>query len=407
MCRLLRACLSLALLAAALSTAASETREIESPAAAGSLAPSIATLADGRLVLTWLEPSGKGHALRFSVLGDDGFGSARTIARGAGWFANWADTPGLFVLPGGDWVAHWLVKSGPSTYAYDVKLARSSDGGSNWSAPLSPHRDGTPTEHGFVSYFAASDHAVGVVWLDGRRLHQAREGEGAMTLRTAVVGPGGGLADQALLDERVCDCCRTAAVMTREGPVVVYRDRSEAEIRDHAVVRRTAGGWSAPKRLHADDWRIAACPVNGPAMVADGDRVAVAWFTMGGGEPRVELAVSGDSGASFKHVDTLDAGTALGRVDLTLYGDGLVLSWLDRPDSGGVLELAAYDWGGQRRWRRQAAELDAGRASGFPRIAALGDCALALAWTGTDGAGGSRVRVAGIDPDGVCAAATD
>ena len=34
------------------------------------------------------------------------------------------------------------------------------------------------------------------------------------------------------IDARVCDCCQTDAAMTSEGAVLIYRDRSDDEIRD-------------------------------------------------------------------------------------------------------------------------------------------------------------------------------
>ena len=370
---------------------ASEIQEIKPPASAGSLAPSFASVEDGRVVLTWLEPVKAGHALRFSVLDETGFGPARTIAQGDDWFANWADTPGLFVLPNGDWIAHWLVKSGPSTYAYDVVMARSRDQGQSWSETLTPHADGTHTEHGFVSYFAAADDRAGVVWLDGRETggHSAGHGEGAMTLRTAMIGVDGEVASRQLLDERVCDCCQTASAMTPDGPVVVYRDRSDDEIRDLYVVRRSTEGWSKPRRLHADDWRIGACPVNGPAIVAEGDRVGVVWFTIGGDEPRVELAISTDAGASFERVDTLDRAPR-----------SVAWTW------PGTVRFRAFLGRSARKWRRAApgrlrlvrppamaavTSQVAGRASGFPRLAVA--TPRLVAWTGV-GTGSSACDAA-------------
>lgn len=401
------------LLATAVGRAAG-VEEIENPAGSGSLAPTLAELDDGRLVLTWLEPEGDGHALRFSVLAAAGFGPANVIARGADWFANWADTPGLFVLPNGDWVAHWLVRSGPSTYAYDVVMARSSDRGRTWSGPLSPHDDGTATEHGFVSYYPDGLDRVGVVWLDGRNTadagaehaedHDGHGQAGAMTLRTAVLGPGLEKLDEHLLDDRVCDCCQTAAALSEDGPVVVYRDRDSDEIRDHYVTRRTEQGWSEPVHLHADNWRIGGCPVNGPAMVADGRRLAVAWFTMGANEPRVHVATSADSGRSFEVVQTLGSGTALGRVDLALTGQGFLLSWVDQTARSGVLVLAEYDWSGRELWQERIDGLDAGRASGFPRIGVLAGCRPVVAWTGRTG-GERRIRVATLAARKPCARA--
>jgi hypothetical protein len=405
--------LTLSLVSISAASAAAEIEELESPAGPGSLAPSFATLGDGRLVLTWLESIEAGHALKFSVLGESGFGAAQSISEGDGWFANWADTPGLFVLPGGDWVAHWLVKSGSSTYAYDVVMARSSDRGRSWSEPVSPHDDGTQTEHGFVSYYAASADRAGVVWLDGRNTgtaesggagegHDGHGGGGAMTLRTAELGDSGlKKTSEHLLDARVCDCCQTSSVLSADGPVVVYRGRSKDEIRDHYVVRRTEDGWSEPKRLHADNWRIGGCPVNGPSMVAKGSRVAVAWFTMPEGQPVVRLAISGDSGRNFELVDTLGEGTALGRVDLALSGSGFVLSWVDQADRSGVLRLAGYDWLGQRQWTERIDGLNAGRASGFPRLGIGQGCRPVVAWTGTND-GVRRVRAARLSARAGC-----
>ncbi len=90
------------------------------------------------------------------------------IAEGAGWFVNWADFPSLIALP--DRLAGGTLagEDGSGTYAYDVNVARSGDGGKTWSEPLVPHRDGTQTEHGFVSLFAAPGNLLEAVWLDGR-----------------------------------------------------------------------------------------------------------------------------------------------------------------------------------------------------------------------------------------------
>lgn len=397
------------LLLLALGTRA-EVVELESPAGPGSLAPSLASAHDGGLVLSWLERKDDGHALKFSLFKNGRFGPPAVIAAGEDWFANWADTPGMFVLPNGDWLAHWLVKSGPKAYAYDIVMARSADGGESWSEPLSPHRDGTRTEHGFVSYFTAAEDTAGVVWLDGRETAQAAGdddheghghsgGEAAMTLRTAAVDGAGRLTDEALLDGRVCDCCQTASALTDAGPVVVYRGRTKDETRDHWVVRRTESGWTEPKILYEDHWRIGGCPVNGPAMIADGHQVVVAWFTMAADEPQVRLALSLDAGENFELIDALAVGGALGRVDLAGLDDGFVLSWMTQQGNRAALELARYDSHGERRWQRRLEGLDAGRVSGFPRIGVTGGDSLLVVWTGTSPNSRSQVEAAEISLD--------
>ena len=144
-------------------------------------------------------------------------------------------------LAGGTLAAHWLQVSGSSAYAYDVRLAFSTDEGRTWSAPTSPHHDGTPTEHGFASLFQAPGAGLGLVWLDGRNMKEMKPGDhemsGAMGLRAAVFDPNGRQLSETVLDDRVCECCPTAAAETSQGPIVAYRDRSPTEIRDIYVAR--------------------------------------------------------------------------------------------------------------------------------------------------------------------------
>src|SRR5215207_1179400 len=129
---------------------------VDAPAAPGSAEASLATGPDGRVYLSWIEPGPDStHALRFSVLEGGRWSAPRTVAGGRGWFVNWADFPSLRVLEGGRVAAHWLQKSGAGKYAYDVRVARSADGGATWSAGVVPHRDGAAAEHGFASLWPA------------------------------------------------------------------------------------------------------------------------------------------------------------------------------------------------------------------------------------------------------------
>jgi len=383
-----------------------ELRPLELPAESGSLAPTWTSLADGRVVLTWLQRMDQGHAFRFSVLDDEGFGGAGEIARGADWFANWADMPGLVEMPGGQWLAHWLVKSGAGTYSYDVVMAISSDQGASWSEPFSPHDDGTPTEHGFVSYFSDDGEGAGVVWLDGRETggashddHDHSSSSGAMTLRSATVDKRGQVLQPHLLDARVCDCCQTASVLTDLGPLVIYRGRSSEEVRDIRVVRRLNGQWTEPRTLHQDDWTIAACPVNGPALIGRNNRVVAAWFTMAQNQPRVQVAISMDSGASFSLTATLGQDQALGRVDLAWWQDGFALVWLDQVGGQTMARLARFNADAELLWQRDLVSVDGSRISGFPRLASPDGERLLLSWTEPDSDNLPRIRVAEFKAD--------
>jgi hypothetical protein len=365
---------------------------IDSPARAGSAEPNLHAAPDGRLFLSWIEQAGdRRHALRFAVRKAGRWSAPATIAEGDNWFVNWADFPSIIALADGTIAAHWLVKSAKDTYAYDVHVARSTDGGKSWSKPLVPHRDGTHTEHGFVSLLPWTSGGVAAAWLDGRKFKTSEgdhHGHGSstneMTLRFTVIGARGQLSDEPLLDDRVCECCQTSAALTSEGAVVAYRDRSKEEIRDISVVRFHKGRWSEPATVHADGWRIEGCPVNGPSVAALGRRVAVAWFTAANDTARVNLAFSSDAAASFNKPVQIDDGSPLGRVDVEMLSDGsAIVCWLERTATGAEIRARRVWADGSRGEAVIVAASSAARASGFPRMARLGN-EVFFAWTQSD-----------------------
>ncbi len=388
--------------------------ELASPAAPGSGEPNLTVGPDGRVYLTWLEPGESArHTLRLATLGPEGWTQPATVAAGDDFFVNWADFPSLAALPDGSLAAHWLVRTGRGA-AYDIHLARSTDGGATWGPALIPHRDGTVSEHGFVSLFPETGGGLNAVWLDGRGYAASGAGDhdlhAEMMLRATTIGPDGAPGDDILLDERTCDCCQTAAGWTAEGPIVVYRDRSAEEVRDIAVTRRIDGRWTEPAAVHEDGWVIAACPVNGPALAAEGHRVAVAWFTAARDTARVRVAFSDDAGATFGPPLEVDDGAPAGRVGIVLLPDGAALvSWIERVDGeaevrvrrvGPERQLAARDGAGTAD--RTGASVQVGpslaiatssaeRASGFPRMVRSGD-RIVFAWT--DPGRPSRVHTA-------------
>ena len=99
------------------------------PVTASAAQPDLVLAPDGALLLSWIEAQGDAHALKFARFADGAWGDVREIARGDDWFVNWADTPHLAVTADGALWAHWLQKSAAATYAYDVALVRSGDGG--------------------------------------------------------------------------------------------------------------------------------------------------------------------------------------------------------------------------------------------------------------------------------------
>lgn len=367
-----------------------QVRELPAPAGAGSGQPNLAVSPDGRVHLSWIERLGEGKfSLRFSTLEKGIWSAPHVIAEGANWFVNWADFPSMIALPDGSLAAHWLVKSAPGTFDYDVTISRSFDGGKTWGKRFIPHRDGVKAEHGFVSLFAAKDGNLAAVWLDGREMKADANdahghGHGNMTLRSVKIKRDGTLTDDAVLDTRVCECCQTSAAMTADGPVVVYRDRSEAEkeIRDISIVRLQDDKWSAPRPVFADNWQLNGCPVNGPSIAATGRRVAVAWFTGANNASRVKLAFSDNAGESFGEPIIVDNGNPMGRVETLILNDGSALvCWLEKLPAGGAVRVRRIRPDGKRDETITVAPSGTARSNGFPQMVQVGK-QLVFAWTG-------------------------
>ena len=378
------------------------TDPIASPAKQISGEPNLVVGEDGNTYLSWIEKvDGAYHALRYAMFNGDGWSVPATVAEGKNWFVNWADFPSLAVLDDGTIAAQWLERSDTLRYSYDVKIGQSVDGRNTWTSPVTPHRDGTRTEHGFVSMLPWSDGGVLTVWLDGRNFANEKKDEvfRNMTLRAAVVDREGRLSDEVELDARVCECCGTSAVKTANGALVAYRDRSEANVRDISVVRWHNGHWSPPYTLYQDGWEINGCPVNGPALAAAGERVSAAWFTAAQDSARVQVILSDDDGATISSPVRVDDGNPIGRVDLVMLEDGSSLvSWMENSDDDALLRIRRVHQDGQMDRAVTIATLSAARASGFPRMVRNRDTFL-FAWTHVDEDGNSiRTAKASLSP---------
>lgn len=362
---------------------------LSSPVGAGSGQPHLAVAPDGVVVMSWLEPGANDdYALKFSRLESGGWSEPTVVASGDDFFVNWADFPSVEPITSETWIAHWLKRAPDSFGSYDVAIALSQDAGTTWSSGTLLNDDGFLTEHGFVSMFSW-DGAIGAVWLDGRRIaEQFESGEFdpeappvGMSLRYARIDYNGDIVQRGELDELACDCCQTDAALTESGPLVVYRDRTEDEIRDNVVVRWLDGEWQSGVTLGPDNWRIEGCPVNGPAIASSGADAVAAWFTAAGNLPQTRLARSTDGGATFGAPVDIDGRGAFGHVDVVLLEDGAaVVSWWRRGDDGIALMARAVEPDGTPGEPRLIATSATSQPLDVPQmVAAQGK--LVFAWT--------------------------
>ena len=360
-----------------------EIKFLASPSRSNSAEPFLFTDIDGTVYLSWIEKNDGKASLKFSSLDNEQWSEPSVIASGTTWFVNWADYP-MIATHGKQFVAHFLDKSGESTYAYDVKLTTSDDKGNTWLDPRVLHDDKKQAEHGFVTLLPYGDKFF-VTWLDGRntvmegmKAMDHHEGHhGSMSLRAAIMDAKGTKINEWELDNKTCDCCQTSAAITTNGPVVVYRDRSDAEIRDMSIVRLLDGQWTEPKTIHSDNWKIAGCPVNGPRVVAEGNNLAVAWFSAASDTSHVNVIFSTDGGATFSKPIRVDEGNAIGRVDIVMIDNrSVMVSWME----GSMIKAAKVNVDGTKEPSMIIASSSESRSSGFPQMTKSGN-QLIFAWT--------------------------
>jgi hypothetical protein len=176
--------------------------------------------------------------------------------------------------------------------------------------------------------------------------------------------------------------------------LVAYRDRSEKEIRDIYVSRFENGKWSPGTPVHADNWEINGCPVNGPAIAAKAQAVAVAWFAAKDNAPKTQLAFSKDGGRTFGTPVRIDSGTTLGRVGLTLLADGRALvSWIDNQGASAKFTVREVNPDGSMGAPVTVSPISGERTSGFPQIVVSGR-KVVLAWTNAQKGATTGISVA-------------
>lgn len=378
------------------------------PAQAHSGQPDLASAPDGRVLLTWISRlPGRRPALMYVGMADNGhwYSSARSVVVGESLMASWANVPHIAQTPDGALWIQFMQQRGEG-HAGDIALARSSDGGFNWSTPIAVNDTSIMAEHGFAALWPVGRDRIGVAWLAGPPMEEGTDtgegmhhGHGSTQLRATTFDLNLQRSDDTVLDTMTCDCCQSELAMTTQGPVLAYRDRTAAEVRDIVVVRMTADGWSEPVLVHPDNWVMGGCPVNGPAIASQGDNVVVAWFTAADDKPLVQVARSTDAGASFRPPVVLDQGSAVqGRTAIAIDETQAWILWI-REDAGGQslwLSRRTPDLSTELQ-RLEVAKLQGrGRATGYPQIV-LRDGVAHVAWTDiVDGV--SRLRGAIVSP---------
>jgi hypothetical protein len=230
-----------------------------------------------------------------------------------------------------------------------------------------------------------------------------------MKLLARLLAPDGTSLGEWTVDPDVCTCCQnTVASLPGDRVFVAYRGHTADETRDNkfSVFDLGARTFSPPATLRDDGWKIAACPVNGPAADARGDALAVAWFTAADGVARVQARRSGDGGRTLTVPVQIDLGRPMGRIEAVMLADSSALFlWLEigtAENAAGIYARRLFP-DGTLSAAQLVAESSQARASGFPRAALRPDGGIVMSWTHASDQ--NAVRLLAFDPSALVPAA--
>ena len=338
---------------------------------------------NGTLSLSWISSKKEDKAsLYFSQFKKGKWIKPQKIAYGSDWFVNWADFPANAINE--DLIiTSYLKKSASGTYTYDVILNLQKLSGEKIKEDFILNTDGAKAEHGFVSIIPNNNKGFFVTWLDGRNTVEKKlDGHHKpMTIRFAEITNTGDVINESELDTAVCDCCQTSIAITNNGPIIVYRDRSEKEVRDIYTIRNINGVWEEPNLLHNDGWIINGCPVNGPKVAVNSTNLAVAWFTVVNNNPLVNVSFSKNNGDSFGTPFKLNDHGAIGRVDVAfLNNEEVIVSYMEVDDIGTYLRIKKVSVNGKISKPITISKIDGGRNTGVPQLEIINN-EIFIVWT--------------------------
>ena len=340
---------------------------------------------NGTLSLSWISSKNENKAsLHFSQFKKGKWITPQKIANGSDWFVNWADFPAHAINEDLIITSH-LKKSASGTYTYDVILNLQKLSGEKIKENFLLNTDGVKAEHGFVSIIPNNNKGFFITWLDGRNTVEKKlDGHHKpMTIRFAEITNTGEVINESELDAAACDCCQTSIAMTNNGPIVVYRDRSENEVRDIYTIRNINGVWEEPSPLHNDGWIINGCPVNGPKVAVNSTNLAVAWFTVVNDNPLVNVSFSKNNGDSFGTPFKLNDHDAIGRVDVAfLNNEQVIVSYMEVDETGTYLKIKKISINGKVSKPITISKIDGGRNTGVPQLEIINND-IFIVWTTT------------------------
>ena len=142
-------------------------------------------------------------------------------------------------------------RPGVKPFTGDIRLLRSSDGGSTFAPPVTVHHDRAPITHRFESIAFDEDGVLHTVWIDKRDQEaakaQGRPYRGAAIYRNESRDGGLTFGPDIRVADHSCECCRIALAPAPGGAMAaLWRHVFDPNERDHAATR-IPRRWCGPR----------------------------------------------------------------------------------------------------------------------------------------------------------------
>jgi hypothetical protein len=355
------------------------------------LANANVTLAsDGtRIAAAWAASGAKGTDIYAAVSFDGArtFGSPVRVNDIDGDASVNGEQPPRVVLNGAAVDVLWVSKRDGVA---GIRAAASTDGGRTFAPARSITPAGLTGARGWESAALGADGAIHAVWLDGRNstpMDHSKAADGKHhhgDMRQDIYHAMWKGADEPIetaVASDVCFCCKTAVATRGRDVFVAWRHLFPGGVRDIALARSSDGGrtFLDPVRVSEDNWKIDACPDDGPAMAIDArGAVRLTWPSLVSDRDGPRMAIfestSRDNGATFSprvRVDATAGGASHPRIAAGATQAAIV--WDELAQGTRRVMFRVTDAGPGRA-------VSTGRIASYPAIAAVGDGFL-VAWT--------------------------
>jgi hypothetical protein len=282
----------------------------------------------GNTVLSWVKQLNDSSAvLCYAVL--DGHDKTIEIPASKNIHAHAENLPKVIFKPSGDIVAVWGARNPNPINKYSglIYYSQSFDEGKTWSPAARLVNDEQGYDQRYADVALMKSGEVAIIWLDNRTTEDV---EGS-AVYCAVTDGNNGFANEVLVSQPACQCCRTSLFVDNSGNIhALYRGIINDSIRDMLHVVSTDGGktFGKPERIFNDNWVLRGCPHTGPSMTENSEGLHFAWYT--GGVNKGSFYIhSNNNGRTFTDHDSISTRGMHPQI-ISIPGDKLVVAW-DEP----------------------------------------------------------------------------